>query len=360
MKSRRVLGALLASLCALFLFPRCVPPAAGNKYGALGATCPQLTSSNDPLHANFGAQGEAEATVRAFVAATQDLVEVSAQMETEVLGACRNIGGDLGVASTDLQQPDVRPVCGAVTWKIDSILEAGAELDVRATPPQCSASAQAKADCSAACDVQVDPGEIVAQCEPAKLSGRCEGRCVGRCEGTCRGECDGTCQASNASGQCAGRCDGTCKGQCDATCHARCEGEWRAPKCEGHVRPPSASGNCSAACDARAEIRAQCSPAKVEIQSNAAAEDLARLVASLRQNLPALVHAQFKLSKKLASAAKTLVDVSADLPEAIGKASLQAGACIAASASAVAQASARIDVSIQASASVTGKVGART
>lgn len=357
-KIRKVTGALLGVVGSLLAFPRCVPPQQGGTYGALGATCPQLTSSGDPMHATFGAQGKAEATVRAFVAASKDLAEVTAQMEAEVFTACRNIGHDIGVTDAELQGPDVRGVCGAVSAKVDAILAAGAKIEVRATPPECRANANAKAECSGACDVQVDPGEIVAQCDPGKLSGKCEGRCVGRCEGVCRGECNGKCEAQNASGQCDGRCDGKCNGECDATCHARCEGEWVAPKCEGHVRPPSASGECAASCEARAEIRAECTPANVQIEANQAAGDLAALAASLQANLPALIQAQFKLSQQLASSAKVLVEVSAELPEVVGKASLEAGACVAASASAVAQASARVDVSIQASASVTGRAGA--
>lgn len=359
MKIRTVTGALLGLVCSLLAFPRCVPPQqGGGTYGPLGATCPALTSSGDPMHANFGAQGRAEATIRAFVAASKDLAEVSAQMESEIFTACRRIGHDIGVPDADLQGPDVRATCGAVAARVEAILAAGAKLEVRATPPQCRASANAKAECSGACEVEVDPGEIVAQCDPGKLSGKCEGRCVGRCDGVCRGACDGKCEAANASGQCEGRCNGKCEGECDATCHARCEGEWEAPRCEGHVRPPSARGECAASCEARAEIRAECTPANVRIEANQAAGDLAALVGSLQANLPTLIRAQFRLSQKLAASAKVLVEVSAELPKVVGKASLEAGACIAASASAVAQASVRVDVSIQASASVTGSAGA--
>jgi hypothetical protein len=96
----------------------------------------------------------------------------------------------------------------------------------------------------------------------------------------------------------------------------------------------------------------------VNIDANAAAGEVATLMASLRTNLPLLVRAQFHLSKQLVGSAKVLVDVGADLPEAIGKASLQAGACVAAAASAVARASVRVNASVEASASVTGKAGA--
>jgi hypothetical protein len=96
----------------------------------------------------------------------------------------------------------------------------------------------------------------------------------------------------------------------------------------------------------------------VNVEGAANVEGLATLIASLREHLPTLIRAQVKLSQRVAKSVKVLVEVGAELPEAVGKASLQAGACIAASASAVAQASVRVNVSVKASASVTGRAGA--
>jgi hypothetical protein len=85
-----------------------------------------------------------------------------------------------------------------------------------------------------------------------------------------------------------------------------------------------------------------------------------RLAATLQQNLPLLLHAEFALGKRMAGSAETLVRVGAELPRVIGDAGAQAIACTAAAADASVTASARIRVSVQASASVSGRVGAGT
>jgi hypothetical protein len=83
-----------------------------------------------------------------------------------------------------------------------------------------------------------------------------------------------------------------------------------------------------------------------------------RLAATLQSNLPALLHAQIALGKRILGDVRVVVDVGAQLPKVVGDAGAQALACIAAGAHASAQASARIHVSVEASASVSGRVGA--
>jgi hypothetical protein len=353
---------LLVVLWSFFLFvgSSCM---GGGKYGLLGATCPPLVSG-DPLQAQFSANARANAKIRAFVSASKSLVEASVQMEALAAEACRNMGRDLGVAESAMQPRGdedggaAKAACGALSAKIDSILRSGIQVRVQATPPQCQANVEAKARCEGSCDVQIDPGEIVAQCEPGKLSGHCQGRCIGRCEGTCQGQCSGQCSAYDAQGRCAGQCDGECNGGCTATCHARCEGQWQAPKCEGHVRPPSADAECNASCHAKAQFEASCTPAQVNVETNANVEMAARLVATLRTHLPQLLKAEIGLGKRIIADARVVVEVGAQLPKIVGDAGAQAVACIAAASSASVKASARINVSIQASASVSGKVGA--
>ena len=360
MRTHRVFLLLVLATFFLLVGSSCM---GGGKYGPLGATCPVLVSG-DPLQAQFSANARANAKVRAFVSAAKSLVEVSAQMEALATEACRNMGRDLGVPEQAMQPQNDEPgasaqaACGALSAQIDSILRAGIQVSVQATPPQCQANFQAKARCEGACDVQVDPGQIVAQCEPGKLSGYCQGRCVGRCEGTCQGQCSGQCSAYDAQGQCAGQCNGTCNGGCTATCHARCEGQWQAPKCEGHVTPPSADAECNASCHAKAQLEAECTPAQVNVQTSANAEMAMRLVATLRAHLPYLLKAQIGLGQRVIADAKVVVQVGAELPKIIGDAGAQAMACIAAASSASVRASARINVSVKASASVSGKVGA--
>ncbi|HEY6560031.1 MAG TPA: hypothetical protein VI072_22255 [Polyangiaceae bacterium] len=348
-------------MSGVFVLASC---AGAGKYGVFGAACPQLTGSGDPLSMSYSANARASAKVAAFVAASKDLVELSIQMESMAAEACRRMGRDLGVPEAHMQPRSDNPgaaaevACGALRARIDAILRDGVQIRAQATPPQCQADLQAKAQCQGRCDVAVDPGEIVAQCEPARLSGFCQGRCVGRCEGRCNGECQGQCAATDAQGRCVGACNGTCNGGCDATCHARCEGHWQAPRCEGHVRPPSADAECNASCNARASFRAQCSSAQVQVTASQSTEMVGRLLATLHANLPMLLQAEIALGKRLAGEVRTVVQVGAEMPRVIGDAGAEAAACVAAGAAATAQASARIDVSVRASASVSGRVGA--
>jgi hypothetical protein len=336
----------------------------GGKYGALGAACPQLSGPGDPLSMNFSANARANAKVRTFVAASKDLVELSIQMESMASEACRRMGRDLGVpepqmhARSDDPGAEAQAACGALSVRIDSILQAGVQVRAQATPPQCQADLQVKANCEGACNVDVDPGQIVAQCEPARLSGFCQGRCVGACEGRCNGTCQGQCSAVDAQGHCTGVCHGTCNGSCDATCHARCEGQWQAPSCQGYVRPPSADAECNASCNARADFRARCTPARVTVQASQNTELAMRLVGTLQANLPQLLQAEIALGRRIGQDVHTVVEVGGALPKLIGDAGAEAIACTAAAGGATVQASARIDVTVRASASVSGRVGA--
>lgn len=335
----------------------------GGALGSLGAVCPALQGSVDPLELQYSANARANAKVRAFVGAARDLVDVSIQAERAATEACVRMARDLGVQSAPSRDSEpgagARDACGALAARIDEILRMGIRADVAMRPPACQADLQARAHCQGACDVQLDPGEIVARCDPGRLSGYCAGECTGACEGTCRGDCSGSCAVRDASGRCAGRCQGTCRGQCDATCHAACRGQWQAPRCEGYVQPPSADAECNASCNARAELRAQCQPAQVSVRINQNAEVAARLAATLQANLPELLHAELALGQRVAPSARTLVQVGAELPNVMGEAGAQAIACVAAAGQASVQASARIDVTIRASASVTGQVGVR-
>ena len=124
------------------------------------------------------------------------------------------------------------------------------------------------------------------------------------------------------------------------------------------MRPPSADAECNASCNAHAEFNASCTPAQVNVQGFQNTDMALRLVATLRANLPLLLHAEIALGRRLAGSVQTVVNVGAQLPRVIGDAGAEGLACITAGANASAQASARINVSIQASASVSGKVRA--
>jgi len=327
----------------------------GGRFGGLGGlACPYLVGEGDLLSAQISANARANAKIRTFLVAARDLNRVSMQMEAQAAMACSNIGRDLGLTDAQLAPRGNNPgalaqsACNAAAMQIDGILRQGIQLRVQVTPPQCQANVNAKASCDAACNVDIDPGAVVVQCEPARLSGTCQGRCTGQCDGTCQGQCQGTCSASDAQGNCVGQCQGTCSGTCGGTCHVRCDGQWQAPHCEGSVRPPSADAECNASC----------TPAHVQVEGMQNVDLAMRLVATLRANLPGLLQAEIALGRRLVGNVRTVVNVGAQLPRVVGEAGAEGMACIAAASSASVQASMRINVSIQASASVTGRVGA--
>lgn len=346
---------------ALVVTLNCQP---GN-FPAVGDSCPQFSSNADPLTLSFSENLRANAKIRAFVASAKSLQSVSFQMEALATDACMRMGYDLGVQpefmTPQSNEPGakVQAACGALSTQIDSILRQGVQVQVQVVPPQCSANLEARARCDGACDVSVDPGQIVAQCEPARLSGHCNGRCVGQCDGVCSGTCQGQCTAYDAQGRCVGQCNGTCDGGCSTTCHAHCQGEWQAPQCAGQVRPPSADAECNASCTAQANLNAQCTPAQVQVFGQPNVEMANRLFATLHTNMPNLMYAQIALGQRVLQDAQVVMQVGANMPNVVGDAGLQGLACIAAAADASARASASINVSVQASASVSGKVGAR-
>ncbi|HEX6765094.1 MAG TPA: hypothetical protein VF103_06440, partial [Polyangiaceae bacterium] len=193
------------------------------RFGSVAnAACPYFAGNADLASARISANARANAKIRTFLIAARDVNALSFQMEAEATQACRNMGRDLGLSDAQMAPQNGEPgasaraACGAVSAQIDGILRQGIQVRVQATPPACQANLDAKARCDAACDVEIDPGQIVAQCQPARLSGYCQGQCGGQCDGVCRGQCQGTCAARDAQGNCAGQCQGTCTGSCSA------------------------------------------------------------------------------------------------------------------------------------------------
>lgn len=322
--------------------------------GLDGLACPELRGG--ALEGSFTSSPKANATLRAFVQASGDLSTLSAKIEAEVGTACEKMGKDLGLKSEEMGEGTAAR-CNALNARIDAIVGAAGNVKATFTPPECHASAQAQADCSGVCSGHVDPGSVVANCDPGKLSGTCEGTCDGACDGVCNGDCAGECAGRDAKGQCAGRCKGTCHGSCNASCHSSCSGKWKAPRCDADVTGPSADAKCNASCKAHAEITAECTEPKVNVVASATTGDMAKLVATLQANLPVLIRAEIAYGKRIADDIKGLVKVSTELPSVIGQAGAHAAACVAASASAIVHAQASISVSVQASASVSGKAG---
>jgi len=335
---------------------------AGGLLGAIGgAACPELSGGGSALKGQFTGQAGLNVKIGAFVQAAKDLVALSARMDAEVTSACQRMGADLGVAPAQMQAtPNVAAstaACNAVAAEIGAALKGGVTLKAQFTPPKCEVNVAARASCEGQCKVEVEPAQIVAKCDPGKLSGQCKGTCKGQCDGTCNGTCQGECTAKDAQGKCTGQCKGTCQGSCSATCHASCQGEWQAPKCEGSVTGPKVDADCKASCDASAKITAQCTKPALDLQASANAEALGKVLATLRANLPVLITAQFKIGKEIAGDLQTLVRIGGQLRGEIGGAGAKAVACVSAAATAVASASVSVNVSFKASASVNGKAG---
>jgi hypothetical protein len=330
--------------------------------GALeGAACPELAGGGSALRAKFTGDAALNAKIGAFVQAAKDLVALSARMDAEVTSACQRMGADLGVAPAQMQATEgvaaSTAACNAVSAQIGAALQGGVTFKASYTPPKCEVNTAAHASCNGHCKVEVEPAQIVAKCDPGKLSGQCQGTCKGRCDGTCNGTCQGECTAKDAQGKCTGQCNGTCQGSCSATCHASCDGEWRAPRCEGSVTGPEVDADCKASCDASAKITAQCTRPALDLQASANAEALGKVIATLRANLPTLISAQFRIGKEVAGDLQTLVRIGGQLRSRLEGAGGKAVACVSAAASAVASASVSMNVSFKASASVSGKAG---
>lgn len=328
------------------------------------AACPELAGG--AMNASFDANARANATIRAFVQAAGDLAKAAAEAEAEVGSACERMAVDLGVTASQMatrgNESRTATVCNAAAARIDAILAQGAQASLKAevTPPKCTADASVEASCKGQCSAELDPGYVKAHCQPGQLYGRCEGSCSGSCSGTCNGNCQGQCAGStNADGTCNGQCNGTCQGACRGDCKGSCSVEFQEPKCAVAMKAPTADARCEGNCRADANLRAQCTPARVRVESALDTGEIPKLVATLQANLPSLIKAQAQYGARIADDVKILVETGAELPNAFGQLSARAGSCIAAAANATLRAQASIRVSVEASASISAKAGAR-
>lgn len=333
--------------------------------GNLGTVaCPELRPDVDARSTTYASDPAIDAKVRAYVQATKDVVGAAAEADRLAAEACVRMGTDLGIAPQAMA-PDAnarggqraKGACDAVARYIAEVQAQGIGVSARITLPQCQADVGAEARCQGSCQASLDPGYVVANCQPGQLSGFCQGTCAGQCDGGCYGQCDGTCTQRDAAGNCAGQCQGQCRGRCDATCHAYCQGQWQAPRCAAYARPPSADAECLASCRASANVRAQCTPATVEVRANQGSPVAMALVATLQANLPQLIHAQFALGQRIGGDVDAMVGIGQRLPNLVGQAGARALGCIAAAADMSVSASISVQVTVRASAGVSGRVG---
>jgi hypothetical protein len=319
---------------------------------SMGATC-----SGD-LGGSAGAQ-----KVEAFIAAANSFATASAELQSGMLNACRQMGHDLAIPDSELgagDSPDaLRAACTRVSNQLRADLAAirgaaGVRVELVTAPPHCEVNVDAYGSCAASCDASYTPGSAQLTCEGGELRGGCSAQCTGQCavdvSGTCNGVCEGTCAGSSASG---GACNGTCQGRCVARASGSCGGECRGgcsvaftePRCTGHVTPPRVSADCNAACDARLSAQASCTPGRAElaITGNVASnlqEKVDHVQAALRGGFSQILMLRTR-AERAASAGAAVVSSARELPNAIG------------AVGAVASVNVSVSVSVQVSGSVT-------
>jgi len=351
--------------------------------------CRDFVPGADLSDVEWGMQGEAELSYGAFMQAAADFTGTATAMITDVGNACQTIAVDLGAEPGEVTetQPDrrTRAWCDLADAKLVEAMASGS-ITIRYQPPSCTIAADVQASCEAKCSAdvmcEITPGEIIARCDPGKLSGKCSGQCTGKCEGsanlavrcdgvcegTCEGNCAGQCSAQDAQGSCRGycdsRCDGYCRGsctfdamanvQCEADCTGGCDVTVTAPKCKAELTPPSANCNgnveCNGSCKASASAKAECKEPSLEIEAAAGFE---AVVSTLKLNLPKLVLVVEARADLLSANVQGVFDAAGSLTVDGTKAI----ACLIPAGDAMGQAVVNVTASVEASRKVTTRVG---
>lgn len=360
----------------------------------------------------FKLDAEAAGKLKGGITAAINLKGLAAQIDGDLKLACGNLAKDLG-ASGDFE--DGASACKAAMTAMGDVkakIGGQAKLSLDMKPPKCSASMDAMADCAAECDASLEGGKADIKCEGGEISGTCDAKCKGSCEleaaatcggkcegscdakfkGTCTGTCDGKCNGkkvngeckgtcegkcdAGASGECKGKCSGSCElaagGQCQGTCSGSCSVSMKEPSCSGEVTPPKMSAECKASCDAKLSGQVSCTPAKVslKVEGAADADAAARYKAAIEKNLPAILKIAIGMKDRVDGVVANVSGVVDGAQTAV-KGAVSGGpmaaaaltACVAApfkgAIDAVASIKANVNVSVEVNASVSasGKAG---
>ena len=297
---------------------------------------------------DFGASASAQ-KLESFMGASVAFMGAAQDLHGVLLDSCQDIGRRLGVPVEQMAlptgEPDVRTACAAASAALraelqDLRVQARLEVEVQATPPHCDISVNAYAQCAAQCDASVVPGQLEVQCEGGEL--------VGKCAGSCQGDCrvGGSWVAGQAS------CEGLCRGSCSVA--------FEEPRCTGTVRPPKVEAECNAACNARLDAEARCTPGEAHVAVRGAVEsNVAERVARVRGAIEGagggVLATRAKL-ERLVGSGKLMLRAADDVPKAVGEIGISAAACAAESAAGIINASASISVSFEASVSISGAI----
>lgn len=344
--------------------------------GMLGGGLPGMSAAcRGDLGGSAGAQ-----KVETFVVTATAFTQAANELHTGLLNACRQIGHDLAIPDSELGAGDspeaLRAACTRVSNQLRDDMAAirasgGVRVELVTVPPRCEVSIDGYARCAGECDASYTPGSVQLECEGGELRGQCSAACTGRCavdvSGSCDGVCEGTCAGSSTSG---GACNGTCQGRCVARATGSCGGEcrggcsvaFREPTCTGHVQPPRVSADCRAACDARLNAQASCSPGRAELTitgnvANNLQEKVTHVQAALRGGFSQIMLLRSRLEQAATSGA-AVVRSAQQLPNALGAVGAQVTACAGVAATGLVGAVASVNVSVQVSVQVSGSVSA--
>ena len=425
-RGKKVLGAAIAfGVLVPVLSGGC--GAAGALSGAasnvpgVGGKCPDLTKPEEILAFDFATNFKLKADVglklRAATAAAVELKGFADQIDADLKSGCGPIAKDLG---TGADFKDGKSACEAAIKGIGDFkakLGGSAKLSLNVKPPRCQADMNVYADCAGKCDPSISGGKAKVECEPGKLSGKCDancegtcdmsaggkcdgtcngscdaevkgvscsGKCNGKCDGkdskgaSCAGQCDGKCEGGSIQGECKGKCGGDCKlkasAKCDGNCTGKCSVEMKAPKCTGEVEPPKMSADCKAHCDSSVSAKMECTPATVGLAVTGAADAKAfeTLKATLEKNLPLVLKVAIGMgdrAAKIAGNAKAIADGAVSTIASVssqggaqgGITAAQLTACLGATfkdaIGAAGSLQANVSVSVNVSASASGSAG---
>jgi hypothetical protein len=329
---------------------------------------------------DLGASAAAE-RVEAFIVSVSQVADAANQLNLQLLTGCRQMAQALEVPVAEIAAAASSPnpteaMCERAARQLRDDLAAirggvSARAEITVTPPVCRVSLDAYAACAAQCDASYTPGSVELQCEGGELRGTCSAACTGRCavevHGSCNGVCEGTCSAYDAQGNCTGTCEGRCVTQASGTCAGECRGacsvRFTEPYCTGRVRPPRLDADCRAACDARLDARATCTPGTTRLTvasdvSGEAAARAARVQAALAGGFRTVAGLRTQLERAAVSGA-AMARAAGELPRAIGELGAGAVACAYAASQVAASAVASINVSVRVSVSVSAAVDVR-
>ncbi|MFO0558477.1 MAG: hypothetical protein U0269_10710 [Polyangiales bacterium] len=362
--------------------------------------------------AEYGATENAQ-SFSAFLVATSAFIRAAGEIDTQLVGACRALGTDLGMSDAELTAngADTRSICTAVNAKVrgeyDFIRSAQIRTHVESTPPVCKTRVDEYTQCIQRCQpTVVREGRVETTCTGGELrgscgasctgrcavevngscGGACEGTCSGGCTGVCEGACQGTCASRDAQGNCHGACQGTCYGRCSAGCtgscqgscemsgQASCQGECRGgcsvqytqPVCTGRVVPPEIRTECRESCDTVQVSSRECTPGQTRIivdgtAAAEAAERARRLSDAVAARGSTIISLGARV-RELGQAGEVMVRNAGGFARSTTQLGAAAAACslqaVAALPAATARVSVAVNVSVSFQASASGSASA--